>query len=180
MLAVDHDVRVLAATPAPGLEVREMDLVSGELPRDAFDLVHTRLVLIHVPERERLLARLVAALRPGGVLLVEEDDVHPVLATAEGAYREAWLAMLRMTDDAGVDAEWARGLPERLGALGLADVVAELDGQLFRGRVGAGAGAGPHLAAGARPHRQPWACRARSSTAAARRSRIPRAGSTGR
>ena len=133
VLAVDHDVRVLEATPVAGLEVRRMDLVSGALPRDAFDLVHTRLVLIHVPEREQVLARLVDALRPGGVLLVEEDDVHPVLATAEGAYREAWQAMLRMTDAAGVDAGWARGLPARLGALGLVDVDAELDGQLFRG-----------------------------------------------
>jgi len=32
-----------------------------------------------------------------------------------------------------VDPEWAAELPERLGALGLADVGAEFEGQLFRG-----------------------------------------------
>ena len=133
VLAVDHDVRLLEAAPVPGLEVRRMDLVTDELPRDAFDFVHTRIVLIHIPEREQVLERLAAALRPGGILLVEEDDTYPVLATAEGPYGDAWRAMLRMTADAGVDDEWARGLPERLGALGLADVDAGLEGQLFRG-----------------------------------------------
>ena len=56
---------------------------------NAFDFVHTRLVLLHIPAREAVLRRLVAALRPGGVLLLEEDDISPVLATARGAYRDA-------------------------------------------------------------------------------------------
>jgi hypothetical protein len=67
-------------------------------------------VLIHVPEREDVLARLAAAVRPGGLLMVEEDDIHPVVATARGAYRRAWHAFLRTMRDAGVDAEWARGV----------------------------------------------------------------------
>jgi SAM-dependent methyltransferase len=133
VIAADMDVRLLEEIDAPGLEVRQMDLATDELPRDAYDLVHTRLVLIHVAARDEVLARLAAALRPGGVLLLEEDDIHPVLATADGAYREAWEAFLAMSQDAGLDAEWARALPERLSALGLVDVDAELDGQLFRG-----------------------------------------------
>jgi SAM-dependent methyltransferase len=131
VVAADLDVRLLEEIP--GIEVRQLDLAADELPRDAFDLVHTRLVLIHVPARDEVLSRLAAAVRPGGVLMVEEDDIHPVTATATGAYREAWMAFLRMTEAAGLDAEWARDLPERLGALGLEDVDAELDGQLFRG-----------------------------------------------
>jgi ubiquinone/menaquinone biosynthesis C-methylase UbiE len=131
VVAADLDVRLLEEIP--GIEVRQLDLAADELPRDAFDLVHTRLVLIHVPARDEVLPRLAAAVRPGGVLLVEEDDIHPVTATATGAYHEAWMAFLRMTEAAGLDAEWARDLPERLGALDLEDVDAELDGQLFRG-----------------------------------------------
>ena len=80
-----------------------------------------------------MLAKLVAALRPGGVLLVEEDDIHPVLATADGDYLEAWLGFLRAMRGGGTDPEWARTLPARLDALGLRAVDAELDGQLFRG-----------------------------------------------
>jgi SAM-dependent methyltransferase len=133
VLAVDLDVRLLKEISAPRIEVRQMDLVTDELPRDAFDFVHTRLLLIHLPERDAVLRRLAAAVRPGGILMVEEDDVHPVLTTAAGAYCDAWKAFLEMAHATGIDTEWARGLPARLDALGLVDVGAEIDSQLFRG-----------------------------------------------
>jgi SAM-dependent methyltransferase len=133
VLAVDLDVRLLEQIDVPALEVRAMDVTADDLPQAAFDFVHTRLLLIHLPSREELLRRLAAALRPGGILMIEEDDVNPILATADGPYLEAWQAFLAMTEVAGVDAEWARFLPERLDALGLVDVDAELDTQLFRG-----------------------------------------------
>jgi hypothetical protein len=38
--------------------------------------VHARLVLMHVPERDDALRRMVSALRPGGWLLVEDFDVN--------------------------------------------------------------------------------------------------------
>jgi SAM-dependent methyltransferase len=41
-----------------------------------FDLVHARLVLVHVPDRAAALATMVAALRPGGWLLVEDADTQ--------------------------------------------------------------------------------------------------------
>ncbi len=56
------------------LTVRSHDIVSDPLPRDPFDLIHARLVLVHLPEREKVLDRMVAALKPGGWLLVEEFD----------------------------------------------------------------------------------------------------------
>jgi SAM-dependent methyltransferase len=133
VLATDIDVSVLEEIDTPGLEVRRLDLVADELPRDAFDFVHTRLVLLHVPARDEVLPRLVGALRPGGLLMLEEDDIHPVLATASGPYRDAWDAFLTGMRSGGTDPEWARGLPDRLEVLGLLDVGAELDGQLFRG-----------------------------------------------
>jgi SAM-dependent methyltransferase len=128
-LAVDIDVRHIE--PAPGLEIRQLDLATDDLPRDAFDLVHTRLVLIHIPERDEILPRLIAALRPGGVLLLEEDDIFSLDATASAAYREGWAAFLQLMTS--TDGEWARGLPERLLALGLADVESSVDVQFFPG-----------------------------------------------
>jgi SAM-dependent methyltransferase len=88
VVATDLDVRFLG----PPLEVREIDVRTGELEPAAYDLVHTRLVLLHIPEREQVLTR-----------------------------------------PAGVDSTWARVLPARLDALGLVDVDAEVDTQLFRG-----------------------------------------------
>jgi SAM-dependent methyltransferase len=131
VLAADLDVTLLEE--AAGVEVRRMDLTTDDLPAGTFDFVHTRVVLMHIRERETVLRRLIDSLRPGGVLMLEEDDIHPVLATAGGAYREAWEAFLGVMAAGGTDPEWARDLPEILEQRGLVDVGAELDTQLFRG-----------------------------------------------
>lgn len=133
VVAADLDVRLLERAAVPGVEVRRMDLVADDLPAAAFDLVHTRMVLLHVPARDAVLGRLAAAVRPGGVLMVEEDDTYPLEVTSSGPYLDAWRAFLAMMRAAGLDPEWARGLPERLDALGLVDVETEIDGQIFRG-----------------------------------------------
>jgi SAM-dependent methyltransferase len=133
VVAADLDVTVLEQRAAPGVEIRQLDLVRDELPTEAFDFVHTRLVLLHVPEREQVLRKLVTALRPGGVLMVEEDDIFSLAATTSDAYRAGWAAFLETMEQASTDGDWARRLPERLDALGLAGVDAEVDTQLFRG-----------------------------------------------
>ena len=43
-------------------------------PDETFDLVHARLVLVHVPDRDRALRTMAEVLRPGGWLLVEDAD----------------------------------------------------------------------------------------------------------
>jgi SAM-dependent methyltransferase len=133
VVAADLDTRLLQEITEPNIEVRQMDLVSDPLPRGEFDFVHTRLVLMHIPAREQVLGRLCAALRPGGIVMIEEQDGFPVLGTATGAYREAWLAFIRACRAAGTDPDWTRDLPLRLRRHGLADVGAELDVQLFPG-----------------------------------------------
>ena len=133
VVAADIDTRLIEDLAAPNFEVRQMDLSTDELPVEDFDFVHTRLFLIHVPAREQVLRRLVTALRPGGILMLEEDDIYPILGTATGDYRDGWDAFLAVTAEAGVDPVWARVLPERLDELGLRDVGAEVDTQFFRG-----------------------------------------------
>jgi SAM-dependent methyltransferase len=133
VVATDLDTRLLRHVAEPNIEVRRMDLASDALPCGEFDFAHTRLVLMHIPAREQVLARLCAALKPGGVLMVEEQDGFPVLATATGAYREAWLAFIRACRAAGTDPDWTRDLPLRLRRHGLGDVDAEIDVPLFRG-----------------------------------------------
>jgi SAM-dependent methyltransferase len=133
VVAADLDVSLMADIDAPNLELRQMDLTRDELPRDAYDLVHTRLALLHIAARDEVLPRLAAAVRPGGLLLLEEDDGYPILATATGAYRAAWEVFLEIMAAGGTHPAWARDLPERLGALGLVDVDAEARAQLFRG-----------------------------------------------
>ena len=75
VLATDINLSWAAgAAGAPNVEVLEHDVAADPPPDGPFDLVHARLVLVHVPERDAALANMVAALRPGGVLLVEDAD----------------------------------------------------------------------------------------------------------
>jgi len=74
VLATDVDPRFLRTVRLPNLEVRRHDIAIDPLPRAAFDLIHTRLVLMHLPRREEALARMISALKPGGWLVVEELD----------------------------------------------------------------------------------------------------------
>jgi ubiquinone/menaquinone biosynthesis C-methylase UbiE len=76
VLVTDINPRFLASIGTQAnLEVREHNIVTESLPSATFDLIHERLVLIHLPEREQVLRKLVDALRPGGWLVVEEFDV---------------------------------------------------------------------------------------------------------
>src|SRR4051812_29968382 len=76
VLAVDIETGLLDALASPHLEVRRLDVGREPLPEGEFDLVHARLVLGHLAERERELAltSMIKALKPGGVLLVEDAD----------------------------------------------------------------------------------------------------------
>ena len=76
VLVTDIDPRFLtSAVTEANIEVREHNIVTDPLEPASFDLIHERLVLIHLPEREMVLRKLVEALRPGGWLVVEEFDI---------------------------------------------------------------------------------------------------------
>ena len=141
VLATDPDPRFLdelAALDAPNLEVRRHDVTTDALPERAFELVHTRGVLEHLPApaRAAALGRPAAALAPGGWLLAEAGDyVSWAPATGWPAARaarfaEASAAVLRALP---VDVFYGRRLAGELQAQGLAEVAAEGRVALVRG-----------------------------------------------
>jgi SAM-dependent methyltransferase len=124
VLAVDLDTRFLDPLRSESLEVRRMDVTTETLPEGAFDLVHARLVLEHLPQRDSVLTALVRALAPGGWLVVEDfdwststvvDPPSPVLTRVADACRAAF-------GQHAYDAGYGRRLPRALRAAGLADV----------------------------------------------------------
>jgi SAM-dependent methyltransferase len=130
VLVTDIDPRFLESLQVPNLEVRRHDIVNDPLPEAAFDLVHSRLVLLHLPEREKALARMVAALKPGGWLIDEEFDAssmppNPVVNPGEVLLKTV-IATRRIMEDRGADDRgFARRLFSRLKAHGLVSVTAE-------------------------------------------------------
>ncbi|MGH8974727.1 MAG: class I SAM-dependent methyltransferase, partial [Acidimicrobiia bacterium] len=132
--AVDIDTRFVQEIDAGNLDVVEADITATDLPRHAFDLVHCRALLMHLPARERVLDMFVTALRPGGWLLIEEGDSAPLPAT--GSSPDADVLRAVVVDGltaAGVDWTFAHRLPESLQQRGLRDVGAESDVQVYEG-----------------------------------------------
>lgn len=129
VVVTDVDTRFLDGIIRPGLTVRQHDIARDPLPDRAFDLVHIRLVLIHLPDRDAILERLSAAVRPGGWLVVEEFDSESVPSDATASAGELPLkvhaGLARSLADRGVDRQYGRKLFNRLRGLGLQDVGAE-------------------------------------------------------
>jgi SAM-dependent methyltransferase len=130
VVASDIDTAWMSGTG--DYEVVRHDVGRDPRPPGEFDLVHARLVLVHVPERERALATMVAALRPGGWLLVEDADpaLQPLVCLDE-TVRGAQLAnriksgFRSLLVARGVDLAFGRSLPGRLRAAGLLEVGAD-------------------------------------------------------
>ena len=53
VVVTDINTRFLDPLQRPNLEVRRHNIVTDPLPEGAFDLIHARLVLMHLPERGR-------------------------------------------------------------------------------------------------------------------------------
>ncbi|MCZ0989778.1 methyltransferase [Streptomyces diastatochromogenes] len=132
VVATDIDTSRLAAVARPPVEVRIHDVGTEEPPGDGFDLVHARLVLVHVPDRERALHSMVSALRPGGVLLIEDADpaLQPLTCPDEYGPEQRLANRLRqgfrkLLADRGADLSYGRKLPRLLREAGLRDVAAD-------------------------------------------------------
>jgi SAM-dependent methyltransferase len=137
-MATDIDPRFLEALAKANLEVRRHDIVSDPLPEAAFDLVHARLVLGHLPGRDAVLGRLVAALKPGAWILLEEFDslsmrADPLVNPAETALG-AWLGAQRLLASRGVEMRFGRLLAGRLLHHGLVETGAEGRAFMWQGR----------------------------------------------
>jgi SAM-dependent methyltransferase len=120
---MDLDVRFIEPLAAPRLEVLKADARTDELP-SGFDLVHARLVLEHLPEREEVLAAMVRSTAPGGYVLIEDFDWSTAAAVdpPSEVHDKVVGALRSFFSMHGYDAELGRRLPRLLQRAGLEDV----------------------------------------------------------
>jgi hypothetical protein len=130
VLATDIDTRWLDGTP--GVEVMGHDVAAEPAPEGPFDLVHARLLRVHVPDRDTASMRMTATLGPGGWLVVEEADpaLQPLVCLENTGPAEELANRLksefrRLLADRGADLAYGRTLPRRLRETGLVDVAAD-------------------------------------------------------
>ncbi|KOG37119.1 class I SAM-dependent methyltransferase [Streptomyces resistomycificus] len=127
VLAVDRDVRFVSARPVPGLDVLEADITAPDAVPGRFSLVHARFVLMHLPERERLITALAELVAPGGVLVLSDAvdlTSDRVPGTPYGAAMRAMWQGLRAT--IGTDVSWVPSYPHLLRGAGLESIAAEI------------------------------------------------------
>jgi SAM-dependent methyltransferase len=127
VLATDLDTSRLDGVPA-----RVHDITSDDPLPDPFDLVHTRLVLLHLPQRAEVARRLVALSR--GWVVVGDIDFTPVtMREPTAAWKEAWQAWCAVTVAAGWDLGCGRRLAALLEEAGLRQVDAAASGREAEG-----------------------------------------------
>jgi SAM-dependent methyltransferase len=111
VLAVDLDIRLLEPLASDRVEVRRHDLLDEPLPQAAFDVVHARNLLMHLPARLDALRRMLAAVRPGSWLALCEPDFNALaISPPSAAWRRAWTLFC----DAAVAGGWDPGYGSRL------------------------------------------------------------------
>ncbi|NLU83387.1 class I SAM-dependent methyltransferase [Rhodococcus sp. HNM0569] len=125
--AVDIDTTHLP--PSSGVTVHAHDVDDGLPEPGPFDVVHARLLLMHLARRRDIFAEFARSLAPGGWLVV--GDVSPRLPHAVTAADADDLALFdRVFETAiahaapavGMNLAWAHSVPHEMAAVGLTDV----------------------------------------------------------
>ncbi|WP_433281538.1 class I SAM-dependent methyltransferase [Pseudonocardia xinjiangensis] len=132
VVATDIDTSCLAGLADDRVHVLRHDVGAQDPPASDLDLVHARLVLTHVPRRHAALTSMVAALRPGGRLLLEEADpgLQPLICPDEHGPEQQLANRLRsgfrtLMAGRAADLAYGRTLPRLLRDHGLVDVGAD-------------------------------------------------------
>jgi SAM-dependent methyltransferase len=130
VVGLERDPRMLewAQSSVAERHLSNVQLIGGDaeatgLPRASFDLAHARLLLINVRHPDRILSEMVAVVRPGGLVIVQEVDWCSW--TCE-PFHPAWGRLLRVNqtvhEENGEDPFIGRRLPGLLRSNGLRDV----------------------------------------------------------
>lgn len=129
VVATDVDTRWLDALGRDDIEVRRHDLVAEPID-GTYDVVHARLLVEHLGDRQAVIEKLAGALRPGGWLVVEDLDWTTAVSDRPWpeyeAVRDAVLGAMRA---GGYVETFGRMLPRAFEAAGLVDTYTAFGGE---------------------------------------------------
>lgn len=138
VVAMDADPRHIE--PNERIELRTVDISTAELGAGEYDLIHARLLLMHLPNRIDVVRRAAAALKPGGLLVISDWDcsrVEDMFLRGSAELAEAFLAfqrgLMRILVEKGASVDWARLTPPAVHDAGLVDVETEIYNRVWSG-----------------------------------------------
>jgi ubiquinone/menaquinone biosynthesis C-methylase UbiE len=136
VVATDLHGRWLGA-PAEDITFRCHDVVRDPAPGGGFDLVHARFLLEHLAHPRAVMVRLADALRPGGVLLLEDSaGLDSEVTPATPLFRQFVPKWERAAQAVGWDAAYGKKLMSDLQISGLEDLRGRQYRQLAPGGEG--------------------------------------------
>jgi SAM-dependent methyltransferase len=134
VVATDLDPGYLKAIEAPNVQVLQHDLTVDDRPGKPYDLVHTRLVIEHLPDPVSAVKRLAGWVRPGGWLVVEAGDWSTRYEiTSSEVFDAVLVAVQKFLASAGFAPMFGRRLPVLFQDHGLVDVGCEARSRMLRG-----------------------------------------------
>lgn len=123
----DHAVQLarefLSERRIKNVEVRQGNAAATGLPRERFDLATARLVLVNIPEPEKIVAEMASLVRSGGVVALHEADwsAH-VCDPPLPAWDRLKVALVTYSEQKGIDLYIGRRIARMLRNAGLVDV----------------------------------------------------------
>jgi SAM-dependent methyltransferase len=139
--AVDLKTRFIDHLQQANLEVLEGDLTDLDLGKEKFDIIHERYVLTHIADYRNVLRKMMAALKPGGWLLLEDADFSAArLAAATPQLGKAFKATIQARNllfgKKRIDFAFGRHLGKLLDQFGFMNIQEEAYAPLDRGGNG--------------------------------------------
>lgn len=113
------------------------DITTDPLDPGRWDLIHARLVLAHLPNREDIITKLATALTPGGALVIDEFAAGgwarcvltaPDRVEAQRLFDTYHQALTSIMHAAGTDTDWGRNTHHVMTKAGLVNVDTYLGG----------------------------------------------------
>src|SRR4029079_4546434 len=130
--AIDIDTRFVEHLASDSITVRRIDLREDDLPLSEYDLVHSRLVLEHLSGRKHILGRLVATLKPGGWMVIEDYDWSNYgFEDGSQGFSEIGEVLFDFMTTAGFERDYGRRVFSDVDAAGLPGLRGEGRARLF-------------------------------------------------
>ena len=138
---VEVNPRFLPQRSGSNWNIIEGDIRGVDLGDTQFDLIHARYVLIHISDHETALERLLAHLKPGGWILLEEPDFsasRPIYGPDNlcQSVKNVNRAIKTMFTQLGMDYAIGLRLPHQLQQHGFENLKVENDTPLVKGNTG--------------------------------------------
>jgi len=139
--AIDRDTRYIDKLKHPNLQIINSDLTEIKLGDEQYDFIHGRYILMHIQDFQDVLQKIMAALKPGGWILLEEADfkvahIETSSADRKRAFTATSQAINRLFSSKNIDHAFGKHLREIIVGCGFANIQEETYAPLEQGGTG--------------------------------------------